>query len=612
MAPSAEDRRFGLPFRIVVLADVAPATAALASSPMPIDKDSFQNVLNSLHLELALSLPNALAATPPDVELQLPIASLRDFRPAALMTKMPSLRTLMNFRQLIQNVRQGAVGQSDFTQQLDGYRGFTALAEPIRLCFAAFEQRPTPPAAPAPPAPAPSAPPQDAEGAVDRILDMVDISDTSSSDSADTPPAVPGSVSSIIAGVAGSGAPGARPRPSALENALHYTDALLAQELNAVLHHPVFQQAEATWRGLKFLVDRIDFRENIQLDLCNTSQEDAAATLQRYLVQPTRDGLEVTPVSVILAAFELGNTQADMALLLELADAAEFLQAPLLCAVGASFFGLHTAQDITRYSLLGPLFERPEYTKWRAFHDNESARWLAATYNRFLLRPLYEADEMGGDGFAFTEQAEDDSAYLWGNPVWAVGSLIARSVAETGWPTEITGPHAGRVSDLAIRPHVPRSGAPINVPLEAYLPPQLTEEFHDFGFIPLHCRPNSDVAYVAQAPTLYRPPKYRLERAGSFLHHSLPYQLLVGRLAASIMHQAGSLMAGKTRPQVEATFAVWLQELIASVDPGCQVSVDIDSVPNRPADNQLVLTIRLNTPALRGAQVEFRLPYASD
>ncbi len=611
MAPSAEVRRSGLPFRIVVLANVAPASTALASGRMQIDKDSLQHVLHSLHLELALSLPNTLAATPPHVELQLPIASLRDFRPAALMPKILSLTTLMNFRQLIQHVRQGVIRQSDFTQQLDAYRGFTALAEPIRLCFAAFERRHTPPTAPAPTPSAPSAPPQDAEDAVDRILDMVDVSDTSSPERADTPPAVTGAVSSFIAEVAGSDAPGARPTPSALEKALHYTDALVTQELNAVLHHPVLQHVEATWRGLKFLVDQIDFRENIQLDLFNTSQEDAAATLQRHLVQPARDGLETTPVSMILAAFELGNTQTDMTLLQELADAAEFLQAPLLCNVGTSFFGLDVAQDMTQHSLLGPLFEQPEYTKWRAFHDQESARWLAATYNRFLLRPLYEADEVGGDGFVFTEKVEDDSGYLWGNPVWAVGSLIARSVAETGWPTEVTGAQAGRVSDLAIRPHVLRSGAPMSIPLEVYLPPQLTEEFHDFGLIPLSCRPDSDVAYVAQAPTLYRPPKYRLERAGSFVHHSLPYQLLVGRLAAIITHQAGNLVVGKTRPQVETAFHDWLQELVSPIDPGCQVSVTIDSIPNRPAENQLVLTIRLNTRALRGVEVEFCLPYAA-
>ena len=104
MASGAEDRRFGLPFRIVVLANVSPTTAARTSGRMQVDKESLQPVLNALGLELTLSLPNALATTPSHVELRLPLASLRDFRPAALMTKIPSLTTLMTFRQLIQQV----------------------------------------------------------------------------------------------------------------------------------------------------------------------------------------------------------------------------------------------------------------------------------------------------------------------------------------------------------------------------------------------------------------------------------------------------------------------------------------------------------------------------
>src|SRR5258706_1669652 len=40
-------------------------------------------------------------------------------------------------------------------------------------------------------------------------------------------------------------------------------DQKLSKQLDAILHDPKFQQLEAAWRGLKFTIDRTDFRENI-------------------------------------------------------------------------------------------------------------------------------------------------------------------------------------------------------------------------------------------------------------------------------------------------------------------------------------------------------------
>src|SRR6476619_611151 len=43
-------------------------------------------------------------------------------------------------------------------------------------------------------------------------------------------------------------------------------DVKLSRQIDEILHHPQFQKLESAWRGLKFLVDRTDFRENIKLE----------------------------------------------------------------------------------------------------------------------------------------------------------------------------------------------------------------------------------------------------------------------------------------------------------------------------------------------------------
>ena len=48
----------------------------------------------------------------------------------------------------------------------------------------------------------------------------------------------------------------------------------LSAQVNEILHHPKVQTLESAWRGLKFLIDRTDFRENIKVEMLNATKED--------------------------------------------------------------------------------------------------------------------------------------------------------------------------------------------------------------------------------------------------------------------------------------------------------------------------------------------------
>src|SRR5512139_1938077 len=57
-------------------------------------------------------------------------------------------------------------------------------------------------------------------------------------------------------------------------------DQKLSRQLDEILHAPAFQKLESAWRGLKFLVDRTDFRENIKVEIVNCSKEDLLADFE--------------------------------------------------------------------------------------------------------------------------------------------------------------------------------------------------------------------------------------------------------------------------------------------------------------------------------------------
>src|SRR3954451_9939249 len=48
-------------------------------------------------------------------------------------------------------------------------------------------------------------------------------------------------------------------------------DQKLSRQVDEILHHPSFQKLESAWRGLKFVIDRTDFRENIKVEMLNCS-----------------------------------------------------------------------------------------------------------------------------------------------------------------------------------------------------------------------------------------------------------------------------------------------------------------------------------------------------
>jgi type VI secretion system protein ImpC len=70
-------------------------------------------------------------------------------------------------------------------------------------------------------------------------------------------------------------------------------DAKLSRQMDEILHHQQFQSLESSWRGLKLLVDRTNFRENIKLEILNASKQAPrtsrpCSTSPRWPACPTR------------------------------------------------------------------------------------------------------------------------------------------------------------------------------------------------------------------------------------------------------------------------------------------------------------------------------------
>ncbi|KGT94425.1 hypothetical protein NG99_08925, partial [Erwinia typographi] len=79
-----------------------------------------------------------------------------------------------------------------------------------------------------------------------------------------------------------------------LDHHIAELDRQISRQLDAVMHHDEFQKVESTWRGLKSLIDKTDFRQNVNIELLDLSKddlrqdfEDAPEIIQSGLYQHT-------------------------------------------------------------------------------------------------------------------------------------------------------------------------------------------------------------------------------------------------------------------------------------------------------------------------------------
>ena len=67
---------------------------------------------------------------------------------------------------------------------------------------------------------------------------------------------------------------------SLIDHHIAELDFQISRQLDAVMHHDEFQAVESLWRGVKSLVDKTDFRQNVKIELLSMSKEDLRGTLK--------------------------------------------------------------------------------------------------------------------------------------------------------------------------------------------------------------------------------------------------------------------------------------------------------------------------------------------
>lgn len=371
-----------------------------------------------------------------------------------------------------------------------------------------------------------------------------------------------------------------------LDHHIAQLDQQISRQLDLVMHHPAFQQVESTWRGLKSLVDKADFRQNVKIALLDLSKEalrqdfedspeiiQSGLYLQTYVSEYDTPGGE--PIAAMISAWEFDASAQDVALLRNIARVAASAHMPFIGSVGPAFFLKENMEEVAAIKDIGNYFDRAEYIKWKSFRESDDARYIGLTMPRVLGRLPYGPDTVPVRSFNYVEEVKgpDHEKYLWVNASFAFAANMVRSFIHNGWCVQIRGPQAGgAVQDLPIHLYDLGTGNQVKIPSEVMIPETREFEFASLGFIPLSYYKNRDYACFFSANSTQKPVQYDTAdaTANSRINARLPYIFLLSRIAHYLkMIQRENIGTTKDRRLLEMELNTWVRSLVTEMtDPG--------------------------------------------
>ena len=291
--------------------------------------------------------------------------------------------------------------------------------------------------------------------------------------------------------------------------AISRIDKLISDQLNVILHDPLVQRIESTWRGLRHLTQQVADGDNVKIRLLDISWRELSRDMDRavefdqseifdkvYTQEFGTPGGE--PYGVLIGDYEVtirrsAQHKDDVGTLRGMSQVAAAAFAPFIVAASPELFGLDSFRELERPIDLTRTFGDATYTGWNSLRRIPDARFVGLTLPRMLMRRPWQDLGYRSDGFRFHEDSSiaGGGGLLWGNAAFALCEVLIRTFVENGWMAAIRGVSrdlevGGIVTQLAQDWHnTDKPGLISKGSLEVQLTDDQELELSELGFIPL-------------------------------------------------------------------------------------------------------------------------------
>lgn len=384
------------PYRMLLLADFGGKTRPAEFKPLRIDRDNFDALPGQWSVEMVL--PGLSTGG----DLTIPIRELDDFTPDRLLQTIPALLELSQLR-----------------RQLGHPATFEKAAKEIRAWTGTSDE---------PESPKVEVPKSGADLLAGILGEAPDpMRDAGTDVESDFARLLRRTVHPHLI-------PAADARQADLENRV---DAVMCGMLAAILHHPRFQAVEAAWRGLGFLVKRLDTDEAVHLFAADMTRDELAQDLiapqskiNKHVQKLIGDGKRL---SLVVGDYEFQPTAADATLLGQIGAAIAASNALFIAAAGAAHVGCESFVEQPDSDRWTGTIDPESQAAWKALRRRSEASFLGLVAPRFLLRSPYGRNGREVESMQFEElELAGPKDLLWGNGAIAWACLIGLAVGKHG------------------------------------------------------------------------------------------------------------------------------------------------------------------------------------
>ena len=564
-------------FRVMVVADLAPG---FEGGPVSVDRDSIESVLDRLGPQVALEVPDRIGTGKRSIACTFAIKSMNHFDPDGVVQAVPILRGFAEARDLLSQCLDHKAELADIQPRVVNAFSGTDLGESLERSGGN-----------APSSEAAGSPDETKHGEVDTVdalFDKVDVPESG----AGGPQAA--DLVELLTAVVAPGGP--KIDREHLENLVREIDVRISRQVAAIQEEPQFQSLETTWRGLKFLVDRLDFRGPIKLDVLPASRSDFLERFFEHVFHAEYEGSSELPLNIVLVDYAFGRSVPDLDTVRDMARIGESLSVPFVAAMDPSYWGVRQAPLISKLPDLVQKAQGSEYAKWTRFRSEPAAMWVVLAANRFLLRSVWSEARRPPKLFNWVWQNGDEKP-VWGSAVWALGAAVGQSFSEAGIRFPCVGPGSpGALEELPVMVRSTGSGEPHASPLEIDLEDQRAFQLAQVGFSPLVSQTGSDAAFFNLVPSFHSPARYEDEEATriSFLAATLPYRSFAGAVAHELDRLGRKIGGGVEPADIEEMVKKSFLGVFAPLEEGEQnpESVKVEVEPNPEEPRLLDITVR--------------------
>lgn len=157
-----------------------------------------------------------------------------------------------------------------------------------------------------------------------------------------------------------------------IERLITKVDQIINKQLNAILHHAKFQRLEASWRGLKMVVDQAGSDKLVKIKVLNFSEQDISkdslnaiefdqSQLFKKVYSQEFDQPGGEPFGLLIGDYYFSHRRRAMiregiSVLQHISKIAAAAYCPFIAGVEASFFGLNSMTEMQPHFEAGALF----------------------------------------------------------------------------------------------------------------------------------------------------------------------------------------------------------------------------------------------------------------